>query len=496
MFRKATGRRWNVGATVHKRFRSGRAAARIEHMFEVAPDYRQVSGCAEPTATAELQDWIELLADLDDEVSDAERIDQLRALEELKAAAAAAQARVTASLDTSLRAERAARGVPAPERARGIGAQVALARRDSPHRGGRHLGFARALVHEMPHTLVALSSGRISEWRATLLVRETACLSREDRSRVDEALAGDLSTLDGLGDRALTAAARRLAYQLDPEAALRRVRGAEQDRRVTLRPAPDTMSLLTGLLPVAQGVAAMAALTQEADRARAAGDSRSRGQVMADTLVERVTGQATASATPVTVNLVMTERALLEGDDEPAEVLGYGPVPAGTGRDLLRRHTETDDPVARTWLRRLFTHPGTDELVAMQTKAEVFPAALRQLLVFRDQTCRTPWCDAPVRHADHARRRADGGETSAGNGQGLCEHCNYVKEAERWAAAEHATSRLGSHVVETVTPTGHRYRSRPPPQPGAPDHLTDGRIRPLGAIDVLFSDHLRRLDAA
>ncbi len=428
--------------------------------------------------------------------SDAERIDQLRVLEELKAGTAAAQARVTAALDASVRAERAARGVPASERARGIGAQVALARRDSPHRGGRHLGFARALVHEMPHTLDALSSGRISEWRATLLVRETACLTREDRGRVDEALVGDPSRLEGLGDRALTAAARRLAYQLDPEAALRRVRGAEKDRRVTLRPAPDTMSLLTGLLPVAQGVAAMAALSQEAERARAAGDSRSRGQVMADTLVERVTGQAIASATPVTVNLVMTERALLEGDDEPAEVLGYGPVPAGTGRDLLRRHTETDDPDARAWLRRLFTHPGTGELVAMQTKAEDFPAALRQLLVFRDQTCRTPWCDAPVRHADHARRRADGGETSAGNGQGLCEQCNYVKEAERWAAAEHAASSIGHHVVETVTPTGHRYRSRPPPQLGAPDRLTAARGRSLGAIDVYFSEHLRGLDAA
>ncbi len=81
--------------------------------------------------TEELHDWRAGLALLDDDVSDAERIDQLRALEELKAAASAAQARVTADLDESVRAERAARGVPASERARGIGAQVALARRDS-----------------------------------------------------------------------------------------------------------------------------------------------------------------------------------------------------------------------------------------------------------------------------------------------------------------------------------------------------------------------------
>ena len=447
--------------------------------------------------TADLRDWLAGLAFLDDDVTDAERIDQLRALEELKAATAAAQARVTAGLDESVRAERAARGVPASERARGIGAQVALARRDSPSRGGRHLGFARALVTEMPHTLAALTDGALSEWRATLLVRETACLSRDDRSRVDAELCADPTTLAGLGDRAVGEAARRAAYRLDPQSAVARTNRAESERGVTLRPAPETMSYLTGLLPVPQGVAAYAALSAAADEARAAGDPRSRGQVMADTLVERVTGQATAAGTPVAVNLVMTERSLLAGDDEPAEIVGYGPVPADTARDLLRRHTETDDPAGQAWLRRVFTHPATGELVALQAKAEAFPPALRQLLVFRDLTCRTPWCDAPVRHADHVRRRADGGETSAGNGQGLCEQCNYVKEAAGWAAVEHPSSRPGHHVVETSTPTGHRYRSRPPPLPGAPPVVTDPDVtRTLGSIDVYYSEYLRDLDAA
>ncbi len=45
--------------------------------------------------------------------------------------------------------------------------------------------MASALVREMPHSLSALAEGRLSEWRATLLVRETACLSRDDRSAVD-----------------------------------------------------------------------------------------------------------------------------------------------------------------------------------------------------------------------------------------------------------------------------------------------------------------------
>jgi hypothetical protein len=447
--------------------------------------------------TADLQVWRAGLAVLDADVSDAERIEQLRALEELKSAAAAAQAWVTADLDESIRGERAAGEVPATGRGRGIGAQVALARRDSPNRGGRHLGFARALVTEMPHTLAALSDGSLSEWRATLLVRETACLSRADRGRVDAELCADPATLAGLGDRAVSGAARRAAYRLDPQAAVSRASRAESDRCVTLRPAPDTMSYLTGHLPVSQGVAAHAALSAAADQARAAGDPRSRGQVMADTLVERVAGRAVSDGIPVTVNLVMTERSLLTGDDEPAEVVGYGPIPAGTARDLLCRHTEIEDPAGQAWLRRLFTHPTTGELVAMQAKAEGFPPALRQLLVFRDQTCRTPWCDAPVRHADHARRRADGGETSAGNGQGLCEQCNYVKEADGWAAEEHASSGAGHHVVQTTTPTGHRYRSRPPPLPGArPEITARGPTRALGRIDVYFNELLRDLDAA
>jgi hypothetical protein len=79
--------------------------------------------------------------------------------------------------------------------------------------------------------------------------------------------------------------------------------------------------------------------------------------------------------------------------------------------------------------------------------------------------CRTPWCDAIVRHADHLTRVADGGATSAANGNGRCEACNYAKDSPGWAAAAPGTGGAG-HVAETVTPTGHRYATRPPPLPG------------------------------
>jgi hypothetical protein len=90
--------------------------------------------------------------------------------------------------------------VPAARRGRGLANEIALARRDSPARGNRHLGFAKALVHETPHTLRALESGALSEWRATLIVRESACLDLEDRRALDAELCGDPAGVDGMGD--------------------------------------------------------------------------------------------------------------------------------------------------------------------------------------------------------------------------------------------------------------------------------------------------------
>ena len=217
------------------------------------------------------------------------------------------------------------------------------------------------------------------------------------------------------------------------------------------------MAVVSGLLPVAQGVAVHAALSRYADSLRAGGDTRSRGQIMADTLVERVTGQTEAAAVPVEIHLVMSSETLLDGDQAPAQLQGYGPVPAPFVRDWIR------DTGAQVWLRRLFTAPDNGQLVAMESTGRCFTGLLRRFVVLRDQVCRTPWCDAPIRHVDHPTPAGAGGETSAANAQGLCEACNYAKEAPGWRSR----ARAGG-LVETTTPTGHRRRTRAPAPPGTP----------------------------
>ncbi|MBP3042852.1 HNH endonuclease [Arthrobacter jiangjiafuii] len=401
-------------------------------------------------------------------------IDQIRALEELKAAASAAQVRVTAVFDALTRRAQAAAGVKADQLGKGVGAQIGLARRESPNRGTRMLGTARILTREMPHTLHALTLGVINEWRATILVKETACLSLEDRQRIDEQVAGNLAELETLGDNQLIARIKTLSYALDPHSVVNRASKAASERYVSCRPAPDTMTYLTGLLPVAQGVGVFAALTREADRLRAAGDPRTKGQIMADTLVERVTGRAKAEDVRVQVQLVMTDRALLAGSAEPAVLPGYGMVPAQFARDLVRKTGSRTDKAARTWLRRLYTEPSTGQLVGMDSRARLVPEGLARFIAVRDQVCRMPWCGAPIRHFDHIKPFREGGTTSAENIQGLCQACNQAKEAPGWSAAVVTQPAPGSagaaaatrHTVETITPTGHRYGSTSPPLPG------------------------------
>ncbi len=146
--------------------------------------------------------------------------------------------------------------------------------------------------------VAALESGLLSEWRATILVKETAYLAIEDRTVIDAELCANPATLHGVGDKALEARAKTLAYQRDPHAVVERAAKAPKDRRVTSRPAPDCMASVNALLPVAQGVGIIAALRQAADFHHSSGDDRSRDQIMADVLFERVTGRATADGPP------------------------------------------------------------------------------------------------------------------------------------------------------------------------------------------------------
>ena len=119
----------------------------------------------------------------------------------------------------------------------------------------------------------------------------------------------------------------------------------------------------------------------------------------------------------------------------------------------------------------------------MDSRARLFPAGLRRLIALRDQTCRTPWCDAPVRHADHVVAWARGGATLAANAAGLCERCNQAKEAPGWSARPVPG---GRHTFEVTTPSGRIHRSTAPALPGTA--LAAGPGAESGFTRVPFPD--------
>ena len=257
---------------------------------------RHVSRCVpEPAADLHIDtqtDWLDgVVAGLADgvaacanpqdggEVSDAVRIDRIARLEKIKAAAAAlqmaesvrfAQSQATAQLDAGVHPDRIGRG---------IADQLGLACKVSGFEAARRLGVARALWFDLPETYRLLIAGEISEYVASLIVTESRHLDATTRRDVDAKITS--AGISRMGPRSAAACVRRYAYEADPHGYVERGRTERKNRRVSLRPAPDTMSVLSGYLPAEQGVACLKALRDHTDAAKAAGDPRCRDQITA-----------------------------------------------------------------------------------------------------------------------------------------------------------------------------------------------------------------------
>ena len=303
-------------------------------------------------------------------VSDAARIDRMARLEKLRAVTAAAQAAEAVKFAQTQMAEQLAAEVHPDAIGRGIVEQIGLACRVSPSVAARRLSTARAWWFELPDTYRQLTLGELSERVAEQVVTETRHLDPEVRGHVDQQIVA--AKITRMGFKAATACIRKIAYEADRDGYLQRGRTERKHRRVGIRPAPDTMAVLTGYLPVEQGIACYAALRKHADSAVAGGDGRTRDQIMADTLVERITGQTRATDINIELQVMMPLEALLDPhSNKPATIPGYGPLirtttarrPRPQHHDHQQRTPVVASPVHRTQQRPYHRRrPGTPYL--------------------------------------------------------------------------------------------------------------------------------------
>ena len=469
-------------------------------MFEISGFAACASGAARPLspAGAVVSELRARVLTLGGAVDEAGLIDQISELERLKSAAAAVQARLTAELDDRrdaatrarelLAAAAAEQDVPSRRRAvtrphpdAGLGKEVGLARRESPHEGRRKLHLARALVHDLPHTLAALERGDLNERRAEIIAGEVRHLTPTIRREVDAALvtppeaitdpaaADEVSTgaWEGVGDAALRDVVRREVLRRDEEGWLARHARAFADRRVSARVIGDGMARLSAVISATAASTILASLHEAIESARQDGDERTRAQLSADTMVERLTGSVFGRARPVALKLLLSAETLLadDHDDEPAArepgyLMGCGYVPASVARRLAREGAGS----LKSTVQRIFQAPNDGALIAMESSGRLFRGPLAEFLLLRDRRCRNPWCNGQIRHRDHVLPHHQGGPTSRDNGQGLCEACNYAKEGAGWQHTPVADPLAVTEIVVT-TPTGHRHRSRAPAQP-------------------------------
>lgn len=374
-------------------------------------------------------------ADVVDEIAESER--RIRREQ-------ARQAKLIAALhDMRLEAGRRFRLFDSGDTAKSLIGEIAMARQISASAAANQFSVAVRLQN-LPRIHALFADGVVSERVVRAVTAEIVGLVAKDRRTLDEQLAPEVAHMTA---KRAGAEARKLVIALDAHAAQDAASTARRDRHVSFHPLPHAMAAIRMNLPAVEAAAVFKALDNLAQGLKYEGDKRTASQIMADTAVERITGQASAGNVAVEVGLLMTPESLLGESEVPALLEGYGAVPPAIARHLAAG--------SQAWLRRLFTDPISGDLIARDPKRRRFDGPLGAFVRDRDLRCTRPWCDCKIRDADHIEA-FNGSNTTADNAQGLCKRSHTTKHLPRWRVE--ATK---SGTIWT-TPTGHRYESRRP----------------------------------
>ena len=151
------------------------------------------------------------------------------------------------------------------------------------------------------------------------------------------------------------------------------------------------------------------------------------------------------------IEVVVPASTLLGLDDDPADLTGYGPIPAEMARRIA-----TDS----TW-RRLLTDPVNGSVLEASTTRHNPGTLVTETLLARHPVCAWPGCNQSSRDCDrdHTTPFAQTGTTTLAGLAPYCEYHHVIKDTPAWGWA--STSHPDGSITLT-TPTGHRYTTVPP----------------------------------
>jgi hypothetical protein len=151
------------------------------------------------------------------------------------------------------------------------------------------------------------------------------------------------------------------------------------------------------------------------------------------------------------IEVVVPASTLLGLDEDPAELSGYGPIPA----DMARRIAADG-----TW-RRLLTDPTNGAVLEASTTRHDPGVLVTETLLARHPVCAWPGCNRTSRECDrdHLTPFAQTGRTNLTGMAPYCEYHHVIKDTPAWGWT--TTSHPDGSITLT-TPTGHRYTTIPP----------------------------------
>jgi hypothetical protein len=290
----------------------------------------------------------------------------------------------------------------------------------SPAAAGQLVGNGRALEH-LPALAAAFADGAVTAEQVAVIAPAVT----EDRRTAALSQGVDLAEVD----RTLTAVAAERAVQqltrvvhhylarLDPD-------GPEPDpteeRSLTLATFSDGTVVLRGQLDAVGGEKLQAALEAISQADRPKGDRRTRGQQLADAMVQLADNQLAAGQLPVlrtvkpTVLVTIPRADLLDPAPGPAAAsTGFGGlISAATARALACDGSITAVEIDEHGMP-----------LNLGRSHRVVPPHLRKAVELRDRSCVFAGCAAPTYWCDvhHLRHWIFGGETSLENSALLCE---------------------------------------------------------------------------
>ncbi|SMH43101.1 protein of unknown function [Rathayibacter oskolensis] len=355
---------------------------------------------------------------------------------------------------------------------RSIRAEFAVALGMSEPAASRVLEHAQLLMEDLPCTRAALRDARILWEASEVICAAASTLPVTSRAALD-ARAAEAALV--MTPTQLRKAVGRMRDQLHAEPFAERHARARRDRTVWVSPEIDGMATLSALLPAPVAMGAFDRIDRIARTLREGdagdGDERTLAQLRADALADLLCDGDVAGTTPVSggdipatfvpgvraeVRLTLPVSTAAGLDDSPADLDGYGLIPADVARDLVGVGAS---------FTRVLTDPDTGRVTSVGRTHRVPPPRMRLHLQLRDQTCRFPGCTRPAStaEADHTLEWRNGGETRLENLASLCTAHHHVRHGDRWTYVLHPDG-----TAEWSTPTGRRVTTSPPPLPGRP----------------------------